>query len=101
MRLKLVSRKDTLLGHIDVPDHWQAQLEKVHHVSVLRRPRLFFTMTEAELAPADIKTVTIAEAYWSQYRGAVFLAQGTLEEFEILPNCSFAPSAAYLRSVIE
>lgn len=102
MRFKLVSPNDTLLGHIDVPHHWGAILGKVGRVrsAVLNRVSLDWAEhTDAQAVMPDVKTVTIVIAPWSQYIGAVRLADGTLEEFETMPDCSFAPSAAYLRSI--
>lgn len=97
MRLKLVSTKDSLLGHVDVPDHWGDVLTKRHAVEFAIMPRLRYALTDDVLLP-DIQTVTLARAHWSHYREAVYLARGTIEEFEKLDGCSFAPSMEFLKS---
>jgi hypothetical protein len=48
-----------------------------------------------------VNQITIARAYHSEYRDAVCLTRGSIEEFEKLPGCSFSPSMAYLRSQAE
>jgi hypothetical protein len=100
MRLKLVSPShDTLLGHIDVPDHWQNWLERNGAASTLVSPRLPRFIEDAEIAyPVMVNQITIARAYHSEYRDAVCLIRGSIEELEKLPGCSFSPSMAYLRS---
>lgn len=98
MRLKLVSPKDTLIGHLDVPDHWDEWLKRGGAAtSFVNRPFRF--AMDAQPSPVlDIKKITVAQARWSQYRDAVWLAEGSIEELEELPGCSFTPSMAYLRS---
>lgn len=103
MRLKLVSfSHDTLLGHIDVPDHWQNWLERngAASTTMMNRIPLMAPPTAAAypIAMPTVKQITIARAYGSRYRDAVFLLRGSIEEFEELPGCSFSPSMAYLRS---
>lgn len=103
MRLKLVSYShDTLLGHIDVPDHWREWLEKGHDaVSTAIMPKLRYSPEAAAdyaIAMPNIKKITIVKAYHSEYRDAVYLYEGSIEELERLPGCSFTPSMAYLRS---
>jgi hypothetical protein len=100
MRHKLVSPKDTLLGHVDVPDHWFGE----NYDSSVSVPMAFWyhkgDMFDPDLVGhIEIKTITLSRAGWSRYRDSVILIQGTLEEFEGLPGCSFSPSAAYLRSL--
>jgi len=103
MRLKLVSPEDTLIGHIGVPDEWGAYFERSGTAraaipSKFRGP--YQGLAVAFVPVADIHTVTLALAGWSQYQDAVYLVEGTVEELEALPDCAFAPSRAYLRSQI-
>lgn len=101
MRLKLVSPKDSLLGHVDVPDCWAASLTRRECIEFAIMPRLHYPLTDdVSMLPLPdcVQTVTLAQARWSHYRGAVFLARGTLEEFEKLDGCSFAPSLEFLKS---
>lgn len=105
MKLKLVSPKDTLLGHIDVPNYWNGGLDRAGCVSVPFLPPLRiacskFSGMEMDV-PVEVSTIVIMRAGWSQYRGAVYLARGTIEELEALRDCSFSPSAAYLRSIVD
>ena len=100
MRLKLVSIRDTLIGHIDVPDDIGDIL--------VRRPRrtpIFppLKVCDPRELPAlsDIMVVTLVPAHYSQYRDAVCLVEGTIEQLEALPGYSFTPSMAYLRSQME
>lgn len=98
MRLKLVSYShDTLLGHIDVPDEWRDWFERgVARMSVM--PKRWEYKAEALVSAEQLQIVTIMKAYGSQYPDAVAIVEGSIEEFEKLPGCSFTPSAAYLRS---
>lgn len=105
MRLKLVSYShDTLLGHIDVPNHWQEWLDKGGACSTAMTANLPMKWLkeaiadEYQIAMPEIQTVTVARVYHSRYRDAVAIIKGSIEEFERLPGCSFSPSMAYLRS---
>jgi len=101
MRLKLVSYShDTLLGHIDVPDYWREWMDRGHVTAVIppRLPLSMFDHASNEIVMPEIKQVIIARAYGSQYRDAVYLARGSIEEFEAMDGCGFTPSMAYLRS---
>lgn len=100
MRLKLVSRKDTLLGHVDVPDHWGEYLQKRGAVQNYVLPRLIPLAWDGKTlsAPVDVQSITLAVANFSEHRDAVSLVEGTIEQLEAMPECSFTPSMAYLRS---
>ncbi len=100
MRLKLISPKDTLIGHIDVPDIWEEWFKRGGAASAAIAPRFAAcAMMPSNVSPViDIKTVTLVKAGWSQYPDAVYLREGSIEEMERLPGVSFSPSMAYLRS---
>lgn len=98
MRLKLVSPKDSLLGHVDVPDCWADNLTRREAIEFAIMPRLHYPLTDEVPLPSCVQTVMLAQARWSHYRGAVFLARGTIEEFEKLDGCSFVPSMEFLKS---
>lgn len=100
MRLKLVSLKDTLLGHVDVPDYWRAWLERSGAATTPVLPRFSYMAPDMadQLVAPNITKVTLVKAGWSQYREAVWLAEGKIEELETIEGCSFTPSMAYLRS---
>lgn len=102
MRLKLVSRShDTLLGHIDVPDFWQEWFDRGGTaVQPIYRP-LKVNFNPKQYHITEIQKIVVAKAYGSQYRDAVYLAVGSIEEFEQQPGCSFSPSMSYLKSHME
>lgn len=102
MRLKLISPKDTLLGHIDVPEHFAQSYERRDAISfaIAPRPSIGELLTTGVAHTVNIKSITLVKASWSQYPDAVYLCEGTIEDFERLPGCSFSPSIAYLRSQI-
>lgn len=101
MRLKLVSQQDTLLGHVDVPDSWRVWLEKNRAARTYAMDRLpvYRDYRPEDVVPiANVETLTLMRAHWSQFRDAVCLVEGTIEQLERQPGCSYTPSMAYLRS---
>lgn len=102
IQLKLVSIKDTLLGHITVPDYFAEWLKKSDYVRqpYIRQP--FEIKSPISYHPdAQISVITIAKAHFSQYPKAVYLAEGSIEELEKLKDFSFSPSYYYIRSVLK
>ncbi len=100
MRLKLVSPKDTLIGHVDVPDHWREWFKRSGAASAELCNPLQYREAAKATPPFQtvIEHVTLVKAEWSQYEDAVYLLHGTVEQLEAIPGVSFAPSMAYLRS---
>ena len=100
---KLESSQGTILGTITIPYLWADYLCTSDRVSFCIGP-IFLDECSSESGPYDTR-VTLRHGLLVQSRGshpdALVLFGATLEEFERLPGCSFAPSAAYLRSIIE
>ena len=101
---KLVSRKGTLLGTITIPDYEDQILRQQGGVQIAYMPCLA-TYTgispSSPVVPEMVQVVTIHRSYCYEHHDAVEMYGVTLEEFEKMPGYSFAPSAAYLRSLIE
>ena len=99
---KLVSRKGTLLGTVSIPDGAAQYLHDRSHyfakMSVLPRLRLPPYPSPEVSALVDVQTVTFVRSH--AYRDAIEIHGISLEEFEKLPGCSFAPGAGYLRSIV-
>ena len=100
---KLESQQGTILGTITIPYLWADYLRTSERVSFCIGP-IFLDECSSESGPYDTR-VTLRHGLLVQSRGshpdALVLFGATLEEFERLPGCSFAPGAAYLRSIIE
>lgn len=95
---KLYSRKGTLLGSVSYPRHWDEYLREQNYFRFAIRPKLSWNDAEPS-APLDIRTGEMT--LYPGERGAVMIYGVTPEEFETLPGCSFSPSAAYIRSLLE
>jgi hypothetical protein len=95
---KLYSRKGTLLGTVTYPAHWDRTIQKHGGMSFHLTPELRFWALDDAHAP-EVRTGFIAQHH--RDRAGVELGGVTLEEFEKSPGCSFSPSAAYLRSLME
>lgn len=94
---KLYSWKGTLLGSITVPDFW---------AKYLRETGYFRFPVHGPVRPYgpldDIPSIKIGCLSASHDdRSGVVLDGISLEEFERMNGCSFSPSAAYLRSILE
>ena len=100
---KLQSCHGAILGTITIPYLWADYLCTSDRVSFCIGP-IFLGECSSESSPYDTR-VTLRHGLLVQSRGshpdALVLFGATLEEFERLPGCSFAPGAAYLRSIIE
>lgn len=97
---KLYSRKDTLLGTISYPAHWDLTLKKQRWVRFYAydpKARWYSPELSSETVHAR---VGVLERMYADHDG-VYLHEISLEEFERIPGCSFSPSAAYLRSLME
>jgi hypothetical protein len=104
---KLVSRKGTILGTITFPDHWVPRMEeyrgsavRFHYESPEERASLRRFLAPATGHEIHLQRVAGIVQSWGM-RDAVELLDITPEEFETMPGCSFAPGAAYMRSLIE
>ena len=105
---KLVSRKGTLLGTITFPDHWMERWqssslrgESVWMFAIIPPMTLrSYTDMSADLQ-VSFKQGGLSRAFSYQYPDALELHGVTLEEFEQVPGCSFAPGAGYLRSLLD
>ena len=102
LQAKLVSPHDTLLGTITYPPEWHDNLHGRGYVNVAYlRPRDLHVILEERVDSATmVRSFTIVLARHSDFPDAVRLLGVTLEEFEQIPGCSFAPGAAYLRSLV-
>lgn len=94
---KLYSRKGTLIGSVSFPRHWDEYLREQGYFRFALRPKLSFNDDPSEIP--DVRTGEMS--LYPGERGAVVIRGVTLEEFETIPGCSFAPSAAYIRSLLE
>ena len=97
---KLYDRRGTLLGLVVIPYDWDDYLRRQRgYRFVVTKPRSLRDYLETPSKPQEFRT---ADVVLSRHEnGAVELYGISLEEFETLPGCSFSPSAAYLRSIIE
>ena len=92
---KLQSYRGAILGTIAVPERWAKFLHT-------RGSYEFYVSTPPQSIYDNDTTLRQAVLTTSEcYPGALELIGCTLEEFERVPGCSFAPGAAYLRSIIE
>jgi hypothetical protein len=97
--LKLASPKGTLLGSVTFPAFWLSYLNVSGVVE-------FSTVGDLGTVFRDhgvVGQVVLARGVLERSQhvpDAVVLSGMSLEEFERLPGCSFAPGAAYLRSVV-
>jgi len=101
---KLVSRKGGPLGTITYPAEWEAERRLPQRRGFLRvvmwQP-VGLADLEASSVEVEIDTFVIHDAFHPEHPGAVMLEGVSLEAFERQPHCSFAPGAAYLRSLVE
>lgn len=106
---KLESEKGTLLGTVTIPFDWADKLRTRNgvcefYLQTPLAPRYFeSTSINGPLPLPDLMLKKGALFTSPRYYPAqtLFLYGVTLEEFETIPGCSFAPSAAYLRSIME
>ena len=92
---KLQSYCGAILGTITVPERWAKFLHT-------RGSYEFYVSTPPQSIYDDettLRQAVLTTAFC--HPGAVELIGCSLEEFERVPGCSFAPGAAYLRSIIE
>ena len=99
---KLYSGKGVVLGTITYPAEWELYIRKRGGITVrFAEAMLGFYDPSAHISPS-IRTFALFLHYGNQAEREGLQLQGiTLEEFEKQPGCSFAPSAAYLRSIVE
>ena len=107
---KLISRKETLIGTVTVPLHWAYMLVGRD------RPDTAWPAVEFTYLPEEARSPWFylrdgAEAItyqrcalvyrrWTKFGPAVELRGITPEQFETIEGCTFAPSAAYIRSLL-
>ncbi|SRR5712691_3679456 len=96
---KLCSARGSLLGVIGVPDEIGDWIERRDVARAPYYPGLPVCVHWRDADIIDIKSVTIVRSHHRP--GAVEIHGMSLEEVEQMPGFSFAPSAAYLRSMIE
>lgn len=98
---KLVSRKGTLLGVVTYPADWERWLADRQSASFHVAPNVFVRAYEKFDPNTEllVKTGTLVRSL--HMRDAVELYGISIEEFEQLDGCTFSPSAAYLRSIVE
>jgi hypothetical protein len=98
--LKLVSSKGTLLGTITIPVEWYDMLREDRKVAFyIALNRTAPPLGDYNGPMLDFSYAVIVESMWMD--DAVELQGVTIEAFEQVPGCTFAPSAAYLRSIVE
>jgi hypothetical protein len=94
---KLASHNGTILGTITIPPHWTAFIDMRGQVTFFIAPPAWRDC-DADADVAVRQAILTKSCYCA---GALELIGCSLEEFESLPGCSFAPGAAYLRSVMD
>lgn len=99
---KLVNnRDDTVLGTVTFPDHWEARLTSptgwVRVAFPLEMDLSVYWKKDFDMTVPQ-RSFVIERSH--RVKGAVQLHGATPEEFEKIPGCSFAPGAAYLRSLL-
>lgn len=99
---KLVSSKGTLLGVLTVPGRFAAELTATGRTYfVLTEPVSLSSYLDVQRAVIqNCKQVLIQMSYRWDYLDAVELHGATPEEIERYPGFAFAPSAAYMRSLL-
>lgn len=105
---KLVSRRETLLGTVTVPLHWASMLlrrdgwpeVRFNYFPDKRHGFLRDWGREPDTSVCH-SIATLRYHDWTPFGRAVELWGITPEQFEELEGCSFAPSAAYIRSLLE
>lgn len=98
---KLVSQRDVVLGTITVPSHWAETLRKEHRVKFYYSPPISFGSAFGNLPITVDLTIGWLERSFGNHSDALVLHGMSLEQFESCRGCSFSPSAAYLRSIVE
>lgn len=102
MTHKLYDRRGVLLGTVTIPPRWSAEIkERRGFRFVLRESATSILHVEPLSYTATMRTVELTETRPYNQEPGLLLYGCSLEEFERLDGCSFSPSAAYLRSVIE
>jgi len=103
-RYKLVSERSKgsmLLGTITVPEHIALYLSDRGHVSFYIQPRVEVSLIYGSDANSfEVKIGTLYKNNEYNTNDCLSLKGITIEEFETIPGFSFAPSAAYLRSLV-
>ncbi|MGI4943677.1 MAG: hypothetical protein ACRYHQ_24450 [Janthinobacterium lividum] len=98
---KLISPRDTVLGTITIPHSMANALdahETVNFLPPYEPPG--YMLPDPGIAPAPrFHFGTLLRSYTVQ--GGVMLRGLSIEQFERMPGCAFAPGAAYLRSLLE
>jgi hypothetical protein len=104
--VKLISDKGTILGTIWIPMGWLAKVRQQGGIRLRYESReeyegrYRFDAT-APYHAISARTFAIVADY-GRYRATGVRLQGiTPEELETLPECSFAPGAAYMRSLLK
>jgi hypothetical protein len=98
---KLYSHKGTLLGTVNYPEEWDERIQGHRGFRMHWMPAtadLLRYIHDDESSKTAVRTFVIHESYHE--RGAVEIYGVTPEEFEQMPDCSFSPGAAYIRSLI-
>ncbi len=100
---KLVSRKGTLLGTVTMPRRVEIDLYERGGVRFYVMPPLRYLMYSGEdaMLPATVRVGAIYWTYHGELGDVVMLDSISVEEWEKIPDHTFAPSAAYLRSLLE
>src|SRR6185369_11993165 len=99
---KLVSKDGTVIGTVAFPNHWLYWLSNRQAVRFMVPQPMIARYGDAGMAHCDLSVAAGMLCDWQTKIGeaAVLLVNIDLETFETVPGCSFAPSAAYLRSIV-
>ncbi len=98
---KLVDQHGTILGVITIPGHWDECLAESRSVrfAVCDGPPIRAYQDFDPSAAILVQYGGLTRSY--AMRGALELWGISLEQFEKMDGCTFSPSAAYLRSIME
>lgn len=98
---KLVSAKGTLLGVLTVPDWIADMFSSRDFIQFPIRKPLRFELFDENKAPKMTSLAALCKSYEWEWSDAVQVRGVSIEELEKQPGFSFAPSAAYLRSMTQ
>lgn len=104
--VKLISDKGTILGTVCIPARWLQEVRR--HGSVRLRfesqeeyEGRYRIDTSGPYNALSVRTFALVADHRRYRNTGVRLHGITPEEFETLPECSFAPGAAYMRSLLK
>lgn len=98
-QFKLASDKGTLLGTVIIPRYWA---DYIRERGAVQFSTILYPI-HWHIEKSDMEMIATQGCLYRSHdiRDAICLYGVSLEEFEQLDGCSFSPSAAYIRSVLD